>query len=367
MNNLANILVVDDDKGPRESLKMILKPYYRVYTAETGEEAFQILQRNPIDLLTVDLKMPGLSGTNVLEKAKQENPDIEAIIITGYGTIDTAIEGLRLGAFDYITKPFDTNHVLIQVRRALGRKQLTRNEKARVKKVEEKDRLKRQLVAALAHDIKDPLGLIVLCADALTMHTEAKRHTDKDLEFLAAIHHSAQRIVKLVTGLLDASKLEAGYSSQRNPVQLNTLIRRTGEEQAITLNEKKLKLKLDLEESLPTVRGDEDQLERVLWNLVGNAIKFSPREGEIAVASRLENDHACVRVRDTGAGIPREELPLLFSEFRRLSGSGVVEGTGLGLYIVKTIVEAHGGKVEAESQLGAGSTFIIRIPVNGSS
>jgi signal transduction histidine kinase len=311
--------------------------------------------------------MPGLCGTSIIEKAKHQNPDIEAIIITGYGTIDTAVEGLRLGAFDYITKPFDMNHVLIQVRRALGRKQLTENERNRVEKVEEKDRLKRQLVAALAHDIKDPLGLIVLCADALTMHTEAKRHTDKDLEFLAAIHHSAQRIVKLVTGLLDASKLEAGYTCQRNPVQLNTLVRKTGEEQAIALKEKRLKLKLDLEESMPAVRGDEDQLERVLWNLVGNAIKFSPSGGEITVSSRLENGHACVLVSDTGAGIPREELPLLFSEFRRLSGSGEVEGTGLGLYIVKTIVEAHGGKVEADSQIGAGSTFTIRIPVNGSS
>ncbi|MEK6602026.1 MAG: response regulator, partial [Candidatus Binatota bacterium] len=103
--------------GPRESLKMILKPYFNVYTAERGGQALEILNQVPIDLVTVDLKMPGLPGTKVLEKVKQRDPDIEAIIITGYGSMDTAIEGLRLGAFDYISKPFDVNHILALVRR----------------------------------------------------------------------------------------------------------------------------------------------------------------------------------------------------------------------------------------------------------
>jgi len=97
-----SILVVDDEMGPRESLKMILNPYYNVHTADRGTQAVEMLKQIPVDLVTVDLKMPGFSGINVLEKVKQHDPDIEAIIITGYGSLDTAIEGLRLGAFDYI-------------------------------------------------------------------------------------------------------------------------------------------------------------------------------------------------------------------------------------------------------------------------
>ena len=117
-----HILVVDDEMGPRESLKMILNPYYTVHVAERGGQAVEMLGKFPVDLVTLDLKMPGLSGIHVLEKLKEYDPDIEAIIITGYGSLDTAIEGLRLGAFDYISKPFDVNHILSLVRRGLERR-----------------------------------------------------------------------------------------------------------------------------------------------------------------------------------------------------------------------------------------------------
>src|ERR687888_1644514 len=126
-----HILVVDDEMGPRESLKMILNPYYNVHIAERGGQAIELLAKHPVDLVTLDLKMPGLTGINVLEKVKQRDPDIEAIIITGYGSLDTAIEGLRLGAFDYISKPFDVNHILSLVRRAMDR----RTAKARLRQV----------------------------------------------------------------------------------------------------------------------------------------------------------------------------------------------------------------------------------------
>src|SRR5918996_5964066 len=117
-----HILVVDDEMGPRESLKMILNPYYNVHMAERGGQAIELLAKHPVDLVTLDLKMPGFTGINVLEKIKQYDPDIEAIIITGYGSLDTAIEGLRLGAFDYISKPFDVHHILSLVERGLERR-----------------------------------------------------------------------------------------------------------------------------------------------------------------------------------------------------------------------------------------------------
>ncbi len=350
---------------------MILKPHYNVYTAERGGQAIEILNQVPIDLVTVDLKMPGLCGTKVLEKVKQHDPDIEAIIITGYGSLDTAVEGLRLGAFDYIAKPFDVNHILELIRRALERrntrlelKQLNKAEKRRAEQAEEMNRLKRQLVSALAHDIKNPLGLINGYAESLAMRLEKGPKAGEDLELLSHIQNSVQRIVKLVTGFLDASKLEAGYSVVRNPVHLNRLIREIGQQQMTALREKNLSLNVDLDDLIPEIMGNEDQLERVLWNLVGNAIKFTPLGGEITVVSRLENNHVCVKVKDTGTGISQDELPLLFSEFRRLSGPGRIEGTGLGLFIVKTIVEAHGGEVGAESKEGLGSTFSIRFPLS---
>ncbi|HSE88229.1 MAG TPA: response regulator [Candidatus Binatia bacterium] len=117
-----HILVVDDEMSPRESLKMILNPYYTVHVAECGAEAVEMLDKVPIDLVTLDLKMPDLSGIHVLEKLKEYDPDIEAIIITAHSSQDTAVQGLRLGAFDYIAKPFDVNHILSVVRRGLERR-----------------------------------------------------------------------------------------------------------------------------------------------------------------------------------------------------------------------------------------------------
>ena len=370
MDRKANILVIDDEMGPRESLNVILKPFYNVHTAESGEEAVETLSQNLIDLITVDLKMPGLAGIEVLQKVKDHNPDIEAIIITGYASINTAIEGLKLGASDYILKPFDVDDVLTSIRRALQRRnaklkliQLKEEEKERAEKAEELNRLKRQLVSALAHDIKSPLGLIMGYAECLSSRLEGRPEAKEELEYLSHIQNNAERIVKLVTGFLDASKLEAGFSMERQPIDLNRIIREVGQQQIITLSEKNLELDVDHDDRLPEIMGDAAQLDRALWNLVGNAIKFTPQSGKITVVSRLEKKQVVVQVKDTGTGIPQDELPLLFSEFRRLKGSGKVEGTGLGLFIVKTIVEAHGVEVDVESIEGQGSTFSIRFPV----
>ncbi|MFQ5904187.1 MAG: sensor histidine kinase [Candidatus Binatia bacterium] len=239
-----------------------------------------------------------------------------------------------------------------------------KREKRRAEKSEETDRLKRQLVSALAHDIKNPLGVIMGYAENVASRLEGLPEGKEILEPLQRIQDNTQRIVKLVTGFLDASKAEAGkLEVVQLPVQLNLLIREVGQQQMGDLRKKNLSLSVDLDDHLPEIMGDEAQLDRVLWNLIGNAIKFTPMGGKITVTSRLENGHVCVSVKDTGMGIPKDELPLLFSEFRRLKGTAKIEGTGLGLFIVKTVVEAHGGTVAVESKEGQGTTFSIRFPI----
>ncbi|MBI4526987.1 MAG: HAMP domain-containing histidine kinase [Deltaproteobacteria bacterium] len=239
-----------------------------------------------------------------------------------------------------------------------------KKERKRVEKIEEADRLKRQLASALAHDIRSPLGVIVGYAEAVFSRLERQDGNRENLSDLQRIQDNAERIVKLVTGFLDASKVESGrVEVVRQPVQVNRLIKEVCEQQMGDLRNKNLSLSAALDESLPQILGDAGQIERALWNLIGNAIKFTPAGGKIAVASRGENSHICVEVKDTGRGILKEELPLLFSEFRRLKGSGKIEGTGLGLFIVKTIVEAHGGKVGVESEVGQGSTFTVTLPL----
>ncbi len=238
-----------------------------------------------------------------------------------------------------------------------------KKEKKRAERAEETQQLKRQLVSALAHDIKNPLGVIMFCADTVATRIERGQNGKENSQALHAIQENVERIVKLVTGFLDASKAESGkMEMKQQPVNLTPLIQNLGQQQMEALRKKNISLNMDLHEHLPDIMGDEAQLERVLWNLVANAIKFTPSGGTISIGSRVDDGHVSISVNDTGMGIPEDALPQLFTEFRRLKGSETIEGTGLGLFIVKTIVEAHGGTVHAESKYGDGSKFIVRLP-----
>lgn len=240
----------------------------------------------------------------------------------------------------------------------------TKQEKKKTEKALETERLKRQLVSALAHDIKNPFTVIMGYAERAASDLREGRSANEILDALQRIQDNAERGGKLVLGFLDASKVEAGkVEAVQQPVQLNVLLREVGQQQMAELRKRHISLSVDLDEHLPEIIGDEAQIDRVLWNLVGNAIKFTPKDGQVTLKSWVDDGKVCVSVSDTGIGIPKEEVPVLFKEFRRLRGAAKVDGTGLGLFIVKTVVEAHGGTVEAESEKGQGSTFTVRFPI----
>lgn len=237
-------------------------------------------------------------------------------------------------------------------------------ERKRAEIAEERERMKMDLVSSLAHDIKNPLGIVLGYAEMLIEMLEEKKGEKEHLDLLERIQASGQRIVNLVTGFLDASKAEAGkLEIAHRPVSFNSLLKDVVRQQEAELQRKQLSVDLKLDEQLPEIMGDAAQLDRVFWNLIGNAIKFTPTGGKISVSCKREDSHISVAVQDTGVGIPQDELPLLFTQFKRLRGAAKIEGTGLGLFIVKTIVEAHKGSVRVESVDGQGSTFTVRIPI----
>jgi len=236
-------------------------------------------------------------------------------------------------------------------------------EKQRAEMAEHREHLKMSLVSTLAHDIKNPLGIIMGYAETMKMRFVDRPEGKEEADILDRIQENARRIVKLVTGFLEASKAESGKLEMVwQPVAVNSLLEEVARQQQSDLQRKGLKLELKLDAKLPEVPGDETQLDRVFWNLIGNAVKFTPAGGKITISSRRDDGYICVDVEDTGMGIPPNELPLLFTQFQRLKGSSNMEGTGLGLFIVKTIVEAHKGTVRVESENGRGATFTVRLP-----
>jgi two-component system, sensor histidine kinase and response regulator len=356
----AHVLVVDDEMGPRESLKMILHPYYNVHVADRGARAFEILDQHPVDLVTLDLKMPGLTGINVLEKVKQHDPDIEAIIITGYGALDTAIEGLRLGAFDYISKPFDVNHILSLVRRGLER----RSAKTRLRQV------KADFLSNVSHELRTPLSVVVGFVYLLLNQVIGKL-TEEQQKVLETVYRNSEELLELIDNVLWMTSLNAGEADATVArLDIRGVIEETTKRYERILRDKGLKLSVEYAEADLSIVSDRAKIERIFQNVFNNAVKFTS-EGEIHVKAYAAADRRGVELEltDTGLGIEQSKLDLLFEPFHQIDTSihRSFSGLGLGLTVARRMAELIGGTIEISSQPGMGTRVLMRFPSRAAS
>ncbi|HYT55269.1 MAG TPA: response regulator [Verrucomicrobiae bacterium] len=350
-----HILVVDDEMGPRESLKMILHPYYNVHTADRGAQAVEMLKQVPVDLVTVDLKMPGFSGINVLEKVKQYDPDIEAIIITGYGSLDTAIEGLRLGAFDYISKPFDVNHILSLVRRGLDR----RNAKARLRQV------KSDFLSNVSHELRTPLSVVVGFVYLLLNQVIGKLSEDQQ-KVLETVYRNSEELLELIDNVLWMTSLNAGDANATiEKFDAREVVKETLKRYEKTILDKGLKLNVQLADSDMSIVSDRAKVERVFQNVFNNAVKFTS-EGEVSVKAQPAADGNSVEfeITDTGSGIEESKIDSIFEPFHQADNSvqRAYSGLGLGLTVARRMAELVGGKLEVSSQPNVGTRVMMSFP-----
>lgn len=351
----ANILVVDDEMGPRESLKMILKPYYNVYTAERGGQAIEMLNQVPIDLVTVDLKMPGLSGTKVLESLKQHDPDIEAIIITGYGSMDTAVEGLRLGAFDYIAKPFDVNYILTLIRRALER----RNTRIKLKQ------LKSDFLANVSHELLTPLSVVIGFV-SLLLDQLIGNLSEEQRKILERVYKNSEELLELIDNVLWLTSLNAGaIALVEEEFDVGMMIKESVKKYKQVLGEKGIHLSIQLPRAGISILGDSSKVARTFQNLFHNAVKFTP-QGQITIKVHRSVNRKMIdlEIVDTGVGIPREQVEAMFQPFQQVDSSPQRQfsGLGLGLTVARRLTDFVGGSLEIMSQPGIGTHVLLSIP-----
>jgi signal transduction histidine kinase len=350
-----NILVVDDEMGPRESLKMILNPYYNVHTADRGTQALEMLKKLPVDLVTLDLKMPGFSGINVLEKVKQHDPDIEAIIITGYGSLDTAIEGLRLGAFDYISKPFDVNHILSLVRRGLER----RNAKARLRQV------KSDFLSNISHELRTPLSVVVGFV-YLLLNQVIGRLTDEQQKVLETVYRNSEELLELIDNVLWMTSLNAGDANATlEKFDPRDVINETIKRHEKAIREKGLKIDIQVSDRGLSLVSDRAKVERIFQNVFNNAVKFTD-EGEIKIKLEPRSDQPGIdfEIIDTGIGIEESKLDSIFEPFHQTDSSTqrAHSGLGLGLTVARRMADLIGGTVTVNSKPGVGTRVMMRFP-----
>lgn len=241
-----------------------------------------------------------------------------------------------------------------------------KRDKRRIEQLKQTEEFKRQVVCALAHDVKAPLSVILGHAELLAGSFGGQPNAADQTLSLKCIRENIDRIVNLVIGFLNVSELVTPKAeASKTAVEINPILRDVIRQQTIALRKKDLNLRLELADDLKPCHGDQNQLERVLWNLIDNAIKYTPPGGAIGLTSRMIAGKISLSISDSGIGIPKQELPNLFREFKRLEGSANTEGTGLGLFIVKTILDDHDGSITVESEQGVGTTFKIELPARG--
>jgi signal transduction histidine kinase len=353
MATQGNVLIIEDEPGPALALKMILKPYYQVYSAERGETALEILKSTPIDVITLDLRMPGLSGMPLLSKIKEHDPDIEVIVITGYGSLETAVESINLKVFAYVAKPFDVLEILETTKRALQKR----------RNLQRLRHIKEEFFANLTHEFRTPLSAIMGYSSILldehggTLTTEQRHALDR-------IQANSHELLSCVEGIFFLAALEAGEI----PVTVWSFDART------TLNALRSRfaaafadkgIKLDIPDfPALSIRTDEEKVAKIVETLVLNALKFT-ETGEVHVQAGLLADGALeVRVRDTGLGMRPDEVFEVLEGFRQADPTARkrFRGIGLGLRLVTRLLNALGGTLDVQSTLGAGSEFIVRVP-----
>jgi signal transduction histidine kinase len=356
------ILIIDDEEALRDGCRQALeKSGYTVLTAGEGVEGIKIARDNKPDITFVDLKMPGISGMEIIEILSKDIPDIVLIMITGYATILSAVEAIQKGAYDYLPKPFSPDQLRTVARRGLDH----RNLKIETRKLrEEKERMEKSFITFVSHEMRSPLVVIRQYIESLK--AIAGDRFDKDVtDIIERCRKRIQNLEELIEHWLDLSRIENGtFAQKKEPLRLSDVISRSVEEMMPICNERGIALEVNVPENLFQIVGDQEGLVRVFINIIGNATKYTPEGGKIAVSARNGEYYVTVDISDTGSGIPQDKLPFIFEPFFRAGGKEERHrGSGLGLTFCKRIMDSHGGEIDATSKEGEGTTFILRFPV----
>jgi two-component system, sensor histidine kinase and response regulator len=363
------VLVTDDELGMRLGVARALRDYtvflpdvkddvrFTVEQAETGEEALEFIRRQPPDILLLDHKMPGISGLEVLDQVADMNLHMLTIMITAYASIETAVLATRRGADEFLPKPFTPGELRNAIQRTAARLLLAR--RARLL-AEEKRQVRFEFIRVLGHELKAPLAAVTGYFDLIR-----ERRLGEDLssydEVLGRCAVRIDGMRKLIHDLLDLTRIESGLKARElAPVDVREMVRNAVE--AVQPLAGPRGITIEPCEGEPMVLpADAGEIEMICNNLLSNAVKYNRDGGRVSVKLERAGRRIVLAVSDTGIGISPESLPRIFDEFVRIKNSDTVhvDGTGLGLPIVRKLVQLYGGRVSAESEPGKGTTITV--------
>ncbi len=369
---ILKVLVVDDEPGIRSGTKRILENFkvdypfmdeqfnYEVLESASGEDAITLINQQSPDIVLLDNKLPGIQGIDVLEYIKKNRYDIFVVMITSYASLEVAVKATRNGAFDFIPKPFTPQELRSSIENITKQIFLKRMAKKLNKAGKE---IRFQFLSVLSHELKAPLNAI---DGYLTMIKEKQFGNNID-NYQHIVDRALERVSGmryLILDLLDFTKIENGTPSQN--IQEVDIVK-IAEISIDTIRPYAIQRDIDvyLNSRSPVImKADPSEIEIILNNLISNAVKYNKDKGRVDIYIKKENGKYLIQVDDTGIGMTKTDIQQLFQDFFRVKNEYTknITGSGLGLSIVKKIVDMYNGKIEVTSTPGQGSSFKIYFP-----
>jgi signal transduction histidine kinase len=378
----VKILLVEDNLAEARLLQEFLKQAnsneFSLVHVKRLKEALQQLTDNTYDIILLDLTLPDSEGLSSLNPLMSQAPGLPIVVLTNTNDDELALEAVRQGAQDYLVKRQVNPALLLRsLRYAIERKQVletlravnealeirVQERTAELVKAQEINQFKTEFVSMLSHDIRNPLNTIQLIAGLLQSSGDNLPKEKKLSHFQlirSAIKNMAQLLDEVsIIGKADSGRLVCDFA----PLDLEMFCRQLVEEAQLSIVDKHLHLVFTSFGKLGESMWDESLLRHILGNLLNNAIKYSPTGGTVHFELINHFNSVIFRIQDQGIGIPKEDQQRLFQPFQRATNVDKIPGTGLGLAIVKKCLEAHGGEISVDSEVGIGSTFTVKLPI----
>lgn len=366
------ILVVDDDATMLEYCETGLRlAGYETTGVGSGARALKTIETREFDLVLTDLQMPGgVDGRGVVAGVKARRPETEVILMTAAPTLGTAIETLKSGAYDYLIKPFDADHLAATVRRCLEHRRLKRDLEgeralrkeldAAYKELQKVEELKEGFLSRVSHELKTPLSQL-----SMAIHLLEGAEGEARARYAGAAKDGARKLERVILDLLAFADLQREQElGERKPVELEALLKGCVEAVRPLWEARKLEVSVSFDGPART-SADAALLGKAFEHLLHNAVVFNRPAGKVEVRGTKRGDNLVVTVSDTGEGIPEAERSRVFDSFYQIAHylTRQVGGLGLGLALTRRIVESHGGHISiAASKPGQGTTFEVLLP-----
>ena len=362
------VLVVDDNTNNLKIVALTLRELnFKIVIATNGKDALDLVERTNPDLILLDVMMPEIDGFEVCEilKSKPENKNLPIIFLTAVGEKSKIVKGFELGGVDYITKPFNTEELIIRIKTHLELK-FTRDELQKTTDhLSELNELKDKMFSVIGHDLRGPLGNIKMTLDLLSKGL-FEHNSDDYKETMLTLVQSSEEVSELLENLLGWAHSQSGILKYHpEDIVIDKLIESTFFMFKGNLTHKNISFEPNVQENL-NINTDAYMLKMILKNVISNAIKFTNEGGSIKVNAEAINGDINITISDNGVGIPSEDIPKLFDEKKHLStyGTNGEAGSGLGLKVANSFAVRMDGKINIESKPGAGCKISLKLPVS---